>query len=174
MNTQALGKANPDLATGIDARSRPRGLGDFYAFYQRWSSQVFAFCLLLCGDRAQPEWFTEEAFAWYFRRADSVALRSKPHIPVALLRSATDFVRKYGIRRPDADLNNLNRDLLELPFKRRAAFILVSVMGVQASAAAVALRLSRGQLASCWLEAALQLHHLSRGFGEPIEMPAAA
>jgi hypothetical protein len=40
------------------ALSRPRGVGDFYDFYKRWSSQIFAFCLLVCGDSGKAEWLT--------------------------------------------------------------------------------------------------------------------
>ena len=157
-----------------EARSRPRDLREFQDFYRLWSRPVFAFCLLVCGDRTHAEWLTEESFAWYFRRADFVALRRREQIPVALLRSAADLAKSYGGRRLDAASSEFKRAVLELPFKERASFILVSVLGVQSSTAAVALRLSSSQLASCWLEAALRLHGLRLGSGDsPAMQPAA-
>ena len=165
------GLASPSVK---ELRSRPRSLGEYRAFYHLWSRQIFDFCLLVCGDRAQAEWLTEETFAWYFRRADFVALRLGSRVPVGLLRSAAELARTQGNRRLGADSGGFGQALLEMPFTDRAAFILVSVLEVEPSAAAVALRLSSSQLTSRWLAAALRLHGLRHAFGEATEMPAAA
>jgi len=157
-----------------EIRSRPRDVGEFQEFYQLWSRPVFAFCLLVCGDQARAACLTEQTFAWYFRRADRVALRRSSSVPVALLRSAADLAKTHGSRRPGADLGRLDQALLELPFQERATFILVSVLRVEPSAAAVALRLSTSQLAACWIRAALRLRGLWLGFGESGDMPSAA
>jgi len=101
-------------------------------------------------------------------------LRRSAQIPVGLLRSAADLASNYGSRRRGAASTDFSQAVLELPFKERASFILVSVLSVQPSAAAVALRLSSSQLASCWLAAALRLHGLRLGFGEPPAMRPAA
>ena len=157
-----------------DARPRPRDLREFQDFYRLWRRPVFAFCLLACGDRTQAEWLTEETFTWYFRHADFVALRRSPQIPVGLLRSAADLASNYGSRWRGAASTDFNQAVLELPFKERASFILVSVLSVHPSAAAVALRLSSSQLVVCWLRAALQLHSLRHACGDPAEMRSAA
>ena len=157
-----------------EIRPRPRDLGEFQKFYQLWSRPVLAFCFLVCGDQAKAECLTEQTFAWYFRRADRVALRRSSSVPVGLLRSAADLARTHGSRRPGADSGRLDQALRELPFKERAGFIMVSVLRVEPSAAAVALRLSTNPLADCWIRAALRLHGLWLGSGESPEMQSAA
>lgn len=157
-----------------EGRPRPRDLREFQDFYRLWRRPVFAFCLLTCGDRTQAEWLTEETFAWYFRRADFVALRRSAHIPVGLLRSAADLASNDGSRRLRAASSRFNQAVLELPFKERASFILVSVLSVPPSAAAVALRLSSSQLASCWLRAVFELRARWPGLGDPCAMQPAA
>jgi len=140
---------------GTDALSRPREVGEFYDFYKRWNSQIFAFCLLVCGDRGKAEWLTEQAFGLYFRCADFVALHECSHVPVALLRFASDLAEADCSQRSGARSCGHTWALLALPFKQRAVFILVSILSVPHSVAAVALRLRSSQLAACWIDAAL-------------------
>lgn len=154
---------------GIDMLSRPREVGEFYAFYRRWNSQIFAFCLLVCGDRGKAEWLTEETFAAYFRCADFAAVCSGSRVPVALLRFATDLAKTHCSQRWGADSCGFDQSLLELPFTDRAAFILVSLLRVQPSAAAVALRLRSNQLAAYWVRSALRLRWFWLRNGQPRE-----
>ena len=155
--TEDWWKGGDAALLGIDGLSRPREVGEFHDFYKRWSSQVFAFCLLVYGDRGKAEWLAEETFTLYFRGADSVALRNRSRVPVALLRFAADLAKTHCSQRRGAGSFGLAENLLSLPFKDRAAFILVSILRVQPSAAAVALRLRSGQLAVHWIRAALRL-----------------
>jgi hypothetical protein len=154
---------------GTDVLSRPREVGDFCDFYKRWSSQIFAFCLLVCGDREKAEWLTEESFTLYFRCADLAALRNRSSVPVALLRFAADLARTQCSQRWGAGLCGFDQAVLELPFTDRAAFILVSILRVQPSAAAVALRLRSNQLAAYWIRSALRLRWFWLRIGQPRE-----
>lgn len=154
---------------GTEVLSRPREVAEFYDFYKRWSSQIFAFCLLVCGDREKAEWLTEETFTLYFRGADSVALRNGSRVPVALLRFAVDLGKTHCSQRWGAASCGFDQAVLELPFKDRAAFILVSILRVQPSAAAVALRLRSSQLAAYWIRSALRLRWYWMGTGQPRE-----
>jgi len=154
---------------GIDMLSRPREVGEFYAFYRRWNSQIFAFCLLVCGDRGKAEWLTEETFAAYFRCADFAAVHSGSRVPVALLRFAADLGKTQCSQRWGAGSCGFDQAVLELPFTDRAAFILVSILRVQPSAAAVALRLRSNQLAAYWIRSALRLRWFWLRTGQPRE-----
>jgi len=155
--------------SGTDVPSRPRDVCDFYDFYKRWSSQIFAFCLLVCGDRGKAEWLTEKTFTWYFRCADLAAVRNGSRVPVALLRFAADLAKTHCSRCLGVDLCGFDQAVLELPFKDRAAFIMVSILRVQPSAAAVALRLRSNQLAAYWTRSALRLRWFWLRTGQPPE-----
>jgi hypothetical protein len=159
---------------GTDVISRPREVGEFHDFYKRWGSQIFAFGLLVCGDREKAEWLTEETFALYFRGADSVAVRNRSRIPVALLRFASDLGKTHCSQRWGMASCGLAQSLLGLPFKDRATFILVSILRVQPSAAAVALRLRRSQLAAYWIRSALRLRWFWLRTGDLREAQSAA
>lgn len=126
--------------------SRARGLAEFHDFYKRWNYEIFAFCLLVGGDRRTAESLTEQTFALYFRCADLVALRNCSHVPVSLLRFASDLAEIHCCQPLRAVPCEPTRALLALPFKERAAFVLVSMLKVPHSTAAVALGLRRGQL----------------------------
>jgi len=174
IGTKDWWKGGDASSLGKDALSRPREVGEFYDFYERWSSQIFAFCLLVCGDRGKAEWLTEETFTLYFRGADSVALRNRSRVPVALLRFASDLAKTHCRQRWGAASCGLAQSLLELPFKDRATFILVSILRVQPSAAAVALRLRSSQLAAYWIRSALRLRWFWLRTGEPREAAQSA
>ena len=116
IGTKDWWKGGDASSLGKDALSRPREVGEFYDFYERWSSQIFAFCLLVCGDRGKAEWLTEETFTLYFRGADSVALRNRSRVPVALLRFASDLAKTHCRQRWGAASCGLAQSLLELPF----------------------------------------------------------
>ncbi len=148
---------------------RPRELDEFHIFYERWSSRISAFCLLVCGDQEKAELLTEQTFNLYFRFADLVALHTCSHVPVALLRFASDLAETHCPQRLPAGSRGHAPDLLALPFKERAALILVSILRVQPSVAAVALRLRSSQLAACWTRAALRLRWFGLGTGQPQE-----
>jgi hypothetical protein len=137
--------------------SPPRELDEFHDFYKRWSSQIFTFCLLNSGDRGEAEWLTESTFGLYFRCADFVPLHHCSQVPVALLRFASDLADAHCSRRRGEDSCGFAKVLRELPFKDRSAFILVSILRVQPSVAAVALRLRSSQLVASWTRAALRL-----------------
>jgi len=157
IGTEDWWKGGDVLSLGTDVLSGPRQVDVFFDFYERWSSQVFAFCVLVCGDEEKAEWLTQETFTLYFRGADSVALRNRSRVPVALLRFAADLAKTHCSQRWGAGSFGLAENLLSLPFKDRAAFILVSILRVQPSAAAVALRLRSSQLAAYWIRSALRL-----------------
>jgi len=135
----------------------PREADDFHDAYKRWSPRIFAFCLLVSGDADKAESLTEQTFALYFGFADSLALHDCSHLPVALLRFASDLAEIQCGQQWGACSGGLSQALLSLPFRERAVIILVSVLRVQPSAAAVALRLRRRQLADHWTRAALRL-----------------
>jgi hypothetical protein len=134
-----------------------RELREFREFYQRWSTQVFTFCRLLCGERARAELCTEQTFALFFRSADCIALDSYSEIPAALLRFAFDTAEIHcqGLLR--TEVQSRAQALLAIPFRDRAVFILISVLGLKRSAAAVALGMSSEQLRRRWLNAASRL-----------------
>jgi hypothetical protein len=149
--------------------SPPRELDEFHDFYKRWSSQIFTFCLLSSGDCGEAEWLTEAAFGLYFCCADFVALHHCSQVPVALLRFASDLANAHCSRRRGEGSCGLAQVLRELPFKDRAAFILVSILRVQPSVAAVALRLRSSQLAAYWTRAALRLRWIWLSTGRAAE-----
>lgn len=140
-----------------DPVPQPRELREFRKFYERWSSQVFTFCNLLCGDRARAELCTEQVFMLFFQSADCNALDSYSEIPNALLRFAFDIAEVHCQEPLRAEVQSRAQALLALPFRDRAVFILISVLGLRRSAAAVALEMSKEQLRRRWLNAALQL-----------------
>jgi len=116
IGTKDWWKGGDASSLGKDALSRPREVGEFYDFYERWSSQIFALCLLACGNKGNAEWLTEETFASYFRCADFVALHNCSHVPVALLRFAADLAKAHCSQRWGAASCGLAQGLLELPF----------------------------------------------------------
>jgi hypothetical protein len=96
-------------------------------------------------------------YALYFRCADLVALHNCSYIPVGLLRFASELVEIHCSQRSGACSGELPRALLTLPFKERAVFIVVSILRVQPSVAAVALGLRGKQLGDYWIRTALRL-----------------
>jgi hypothetical protein len=144
-------------SVGAHPTPHPRPLHEFQDCYQRWSSQIFTFCLLVCGDRQKAESLTEQIFGLYFRCADCVAFPSGFEAPGSLLRFASDLAEIHCLQPLRAHPFGCAQALLTLPFKERAVFCLISVLKVQRSIAAVALGLRSDQLAECWVRAALQL-----------------
>ena len=167
--TEERHKGSGDSPIGAETMSPPRELDEFHDFYKRWSSQIFTFCLLSSGNRGEAEWLTEASFGLYFRCADFVALHHGSQVPVALLRFASDLANAHCRRRRGEDSCGFAQALLELPFKDRAAFILVSILRVQPSVAAVALRLRSSQLAAYWTRAALRLRWIWLSTGQAAE-----
>jgi hypothetical protein len=156
--------------SGTDVPSRPRDVGDFYDFYKRWSlPESLPSVSWFAETGGKAEWLTEETFAWYFRCADLAAVRSGSRVPVALLRFAADLAKTHCSRCLGVDLCEFDQAVLELPFKDRAAFIMVSILRVQPSAAAVALRLRSNQLAAYWTRSALRLRWFWLRTGQPPE-----
>ncbi len=151
--------------------SRPRQLKESREFYERWSAQVFTFCRLLCGEQAKAELCTEQTFILFFRFADCMDLDSYSQIPVSLLRFASDVAEIHCQEPLRADATSRDQAVLALLFKEHAAFILVSVLRVRRSAAAIALRLSREQLKEYWMQAALHLRRLWLSTGESGQEP---
>jgi len=172
--TEERHKGSGDSPIGAETMSPPRELDEFHDFYKRWSSQIFTFCLLSSGDRGEAEWLTEASFGLYFRCADFVTLHHGSQVPVALLRFASDLASAHCSRRRGEGSCGFAQALLELPFKDRAAFILVSILRVQPSAAAVALRLRSNQLAAYWMRSALRLRWFHFRTGQPRETAQSA
>jgi hypothetical protein len=150
-------------ATNHVARSQaalePRKLKDCRAFYERWSSEVFTFCSLLLGERQPAELCTEQVFSLFFQSA-GCQFTGYSEIPVRLLRFACDIAEVRCHRHPQGNIKSRAQALLALAFRDRAAFILVSVLRLKSSAAAVALGIDREELRRRWLNAALELRHL--------------
>jgi hypothetical protein len=140
-----------------DPVPRPRKLREFRECYDQWSSQVFTFCRLLCGERERAELCTEQVFMLFFQSADCIVLDSYSEIPVALLRFAFEITEIHCQEPMRAEAQSRAQALLALPFRDRAVFILISVMGLRRSAAAVALGMGKEQLRRRWLDAALHL-----------------
>ena len=153
-------RGDADLLTRA---SRPRASNEFHDFYERWKSQIFAFFLLMGGDRARAELLTRQTFVFYFRCADRATLRTCSEVPVALLRFAADLAGIHCSQRLGAGSGGRTRDLLALPFQERAAFVLVSMLRLPCSTAAVALALRRSQLTEHWICAALSLRRFWLG-----------
>jgi len=103
-----------------------------------------------------------------------VAVHARSGVPVALLRFAADLAKAHCSQRWGAASCGLAQGLLELPFKDRAAFILVSILRVPPSAAAVALRLRSSQLAAYWMRSALRLRWFWLRTGQPWETAQSA
>lgn len=145
------------LASNPSPMPRPQEPDEIHDFYQRWKSQIFGFFLLVGGDEEKAELLTAQTFVSYFRCGDSVAHHRHSHIPVALLRFASDLAGIQWGQHRGARSAGLTAALLALPLKERAVFIMISILRVQPSIAAVALRLRSGQLADHWTRAALRL-----------------
>ena len=96
-----------------------RELRGYEDFYKRWSSEVFTFCLLLCGQREPAELCTEQAFLLFFRSADCVPSRAIPEIPVALLRFVIEIAEIRSQERLRTEVNSRTQALLTLPFRNR-------------------------------------------------------
>jgi hypothetical protein len=146
-----------DSSIGMHSLSHPRPLREFHDCYKRWSSQIFSFCLLVCGDREKAEALTEQTFSLYFRCVDCVAFSSCSDAPASLLRFASDLAEIHCLQPLCSRPYGRTQALLALPFKERAVFSLISILRVQRSIAAVALGLRSDQLAQYWVRAALQL-----------------
>ena len=161
------GKA--DSSTGARTMPQPRTLQEFRDCYRRWSSQIYSYCLLICGDREGAESLTEQTFSSYFRCADCVAFSSCSRAPASLLRFATELAEIHCARPLRSRPYGRAQALLALPFRERAAFSLISILKVQRSIAAVALDMRSDQLAEHWLRAALQLRRFWPGQEQALE-----
>jgi hypothetical protein len=153
-------KDSADWSIGKHSMSHPRPLREFHDCYKRWSSQIFSFCLLVCGDREKAESLTKKTFVLYFRCADCVAFSNCSQAPASLLRFAADLAEIHCLQPLRSHPYGRTQALLALPFRERAVFSLVSILRVQHSIAAIALGLRSDQLAESWVRAALQLRRL--------------
>lgn len=156
-----------DRVARAEAAREPRKLRECREFYQRWSSQVFTFCSLVLGEQQPAELCTEQVFLSFFQSA-SCQLTGYSEIPVALLRFACDIAEIRCHRPPQGNIKSRAQALLTLAFEDRAAFILVNVLGMKPSVAAVALGIDREELRRRWLNAALALRRL---WPNPNEIP---
>jgi len=154
---RSLARKQSDMPIAAGQTFSARKADKFHDFYERWNSQIFAFCLLASGDPQKAELLTEQTFALYFCCADAVALDDCCRLPAALLRFASDLAELECSKRSGTCAGGLPQALLTLPFRQRAVFIAVSALRVQSSLAAVALRLRAGQVAEYWTQAALRL-----------------
>jgi hypothetical protein len=150
----------PDRVAKSQAALKPRELEHCREFYERWSSQVFTVCSLLCGEQELAELYTEQVFLLYFQSAAGRTLTGNSEIPVALLRFACDIAEVGSHRGSQGNIESRARALLALSFEDRAAFILVSVLRLKPSVAAAALGVDREALRRQWLSAALELRRL--------------
>lgn len=132
------------------------------AFYERWKSRVFAYCLLYLGDEALAEEATEEAFLLYFQWIATTFWSDSGQIPLSLLQATVNAAQKRcAIRHKPIRLGNAIEDVVPfLGCEERMVFVLRSVLDLPYSLIAAATGLEQAQAEGYWTQAMLHVREM--------------
>ena len=129
------------------------------AFYRRWGPDVFAFCRLFLGDEAKAEALVPIAFLSFYR--ESSALPVEGEVPTRLVGHAFQAMQPCGpVSTPAPPTTALEKCVLELDCRQRAAFILRSVLGMSWPGIASAMSSSVEETRQTWLKGMLKVREL--------------
>jgi len=129
------------------------------AFYNRWKTPVYRFCLVFLGEEDAASESTGSAFFEYIQQDGPLELTA---MPARLLGLALARVQKCCavVAKPNGKASNLAEAVLMLPCEHRAVFILRSVLGLSLEVVSEASRVTSDRARSLWFEAAMRLREL--------------
>ena len=128
-------------------------------FYERWGSDLFAFCRLFLGDILQAESTCGTAFLAFYR--SSARLEVEGEIPAPLVRLA---VQQMNGRRAQVnfmrDPDVLESCILSLRCEPRAVFIMRNVLGMSWTGVATAMGVPIDEVHELWTEGMMRVREL--------------